>query len=592
MIIDQIQVVGPKVKTAEMKFSETCNVISGASDTGKSFLFGCLQFMFGSDKPPKDIPFAKGYERIILTIKSNGRTIRLERSLRGGDYILNNGKEELAVDRKDVNDFFLEEIEIGKRRLRKNKSNETTALSFSYLRPYYFIDEESIVSERSPVLSGDKMDVLRDQSLFRLLITGKDDSDLIKSDPPKILSAKKAGSSSAASAIAEKLSSNLINDEQDISQHLERCEKRITFLLNRRDDIDRKSNILLSEKQQQYRSLDEINAEGIDLTGTISRFTLLHEAYSKDIDRLSFVEEGNHLLGQVPGSKCPTCGQDMDHVHDNDSAVELFSGDVYEALNVEKSKIISLRKDLTNTISDLESTRNELRVRREEVKLKIESIDKIIKANVSDESTNLRQELDEVIKERDLYLEQKLIGKHLVQIESTVAELYPKKKKEKKDEAQIVFSEGEGVHALEKHAELIVKEIFKEKKSVKFDLTKWDIVIDGQARGSFGKGLRSIYRTVFYAALMNLCKAEGLPHAGFLVIDSPLTTHEESDDIPLEEGVQAGFWNYFSSVNDAQIIILENKEPDTAVQKNVKYRRFNGVPDDPGCGFIPPQGKE
>ncbi len=592
MIIDQIQVVGSKVKAAEMRFSPTCNVISGASDTGKSFLFGCLQFMFGSDKPPKEIPFAKDYERIILTIKSNGRTIRLERSLRGGDYILDNGKEEMSVDRKDVNDFFLEEIEIGKRRLRKNKSNETTSLSFSYLRPYYFIDEESIVSERSPVLSGDKMDVLRDQSLFRLLITGKDDSDLIKSDPPKILNAKKSGSSAAASAITEKLSSNLINDELNISQHLERCERRISFLLNRREDIDKKSNILISEKHQQYRTLDEINAEGIDLTGTISRFTLLHEAYSKDIERLSFVEEGNYLLGQVPASKCPTCGQDMDHVHDSDGTVDLFSDDVYEALNVEKSKIISLRKDLADTISELESAKSRLRIRRNSVKLKIESIDKIIQDSVLDASGSLREELDEVIKERDFYLEQKLIGKHLDQIESTVADLYPKKKKKKNDEAEIYFSENEGIHALEKQAEVIVKEIFKEKKSVKFDLTKWDIVIDGQARGSFGKGLRSIYRTIFYAALMNLCKAEGLPHAGFLVIDSPLTTHEESDDIPVDEGIQAGFWTYFSRVNDAQIIILENKEPDLEIQKNVKYRRFNGVLGDHGCGFIPSEVKE
>ncbi len=86
---------------------------------------------------------------------------------------------------------------------------------------------------------------------------------------------------------------------------------------------------------------------------------------------------------------------------------------------------------------------------------------------------------------------------------------------------------------------------------------------------------------------MNLSIDKNLPHPRFLVIDSPLTAHEETDG-PIETGIQNAFFDYFANYKKGQVIILENKEPSKEIQEKVKYYRFTGVKGIPRSGFFPP----
>jgi len=43
-------------------------LISGLSDTGKSFLFACINYMLGKEDSPKKIPESVGYTGIFLQI--------------------------------------------------------------------------------------------------------------------------------------------------------------------------------------------------------------------------------------------------------------------------------------------------------------------------------------------------------------------------------------------------------------------------------------------------------------------------------------------------------------------------------------------
>ena len=51
---------------ARIDFSPGLNVISGVSDTGKSYILKCIDFLFGASKKPKDIDEANGYEQVYL----------------------------------------------------------------------------------------------------------------------------------------------------------------------------------------------------------------------------------------------------------------------------------------------------------------------------------------------------------------------------------------------------------------------------------------------------------------------------------------------------------------------------------------------
>ena len=131
---------------------------------------------------------------------------------------------------------------------------------------------------------------------------------------------------------------------------------------------------------------------------------------------------------------------------------------------------------------------------------------------------------------------------------------------------------------------------------VEFDEKAYDIKVDGQARQSHGKGVRAVLYSAFVIALVRYCQRESLPHPGFVVIDSPLTSYKKRGtgvsgaDTAVSQGVEAAFWKSLTSISsDVQVIIVENKEPPADVAAGVHYEWFAGDEAGPGdrVGFIP-----
>jgi DNA repair ATPase RecN len=94
--ISKLQVTGLNIKTAQLEFSKGFNVISGLSDTGKSYIFACINFMLGGGDSPKNIPESIGYSDVFLEIKTfSNKTYTLNRKINGGNFKL----KEVEVDK-------------------------------------------------------------------------------------------------------------------------------------------------------------------------------------------------------------------------------------------------------------------------------------------------------------------------------------------------------------------------------------------------------------------------------------------------------------------------------------------------------------
>ena len=73
---------GQERSDARIDFSPGLNVISGVSDTGKSYILKCIDFLFGASEKPKDIDEAAGYEQAYLEcVDREGVTFTISRSL-------------------------------------------------------------------------------------------------------------------------------------------------------------------------------------------------------------------------------------------------------------------------------------------------------------------------------------------------------------------------------------------------------------------------------------------------------------------------------------------------------------------------------
>ena len=81
-----LRVVGKGKEPAELTFGPGCNVIAGASNTGKSYILQCIDFACGAGTQPKTITESIGYELVEMEFEDpSAERHKFERSLKGAN---------------------------------------------------------------------------------------------------------------------------------------------------------------------------------------------------------------------------------------------------------------------------------------------------------------------------------------------------------------------------------------------------------------------------------------------------------------------------------------------------------------------------
>lgn len=85
--IKKLVLQGEGKQDAILTFKTGLNVVAGASDTGKSFAYECINYAFGSTDIPAKPNEVAGYNEVLLEIvdKLSKQTITLKRSLNESD---------------------------------------------------------------------------------------------------------------------------------------------------------------------------------------------------------------------------------------------------------------------------------------------------------------------------------------------------------------------------------------------------------------------------------------------------------------------------------------------------------------------------
>jgi len=150
-----------------------------------------------------------------------------------------------------------------------------------------------------------------------------------------------------------------------------------------------------------------------------------------------------------------------------------------------------------------------------------------------------------------------------------------------------------GAHALStKVSEILLAWNFPGRCSVHFDKKANDFIIDGKARGSSGKGLRAITHAAATLALMELSQDVGLPHPGFVVLDSPLLAYykpEGDDDLRIKgSNLKEKFYEYLVNTYSevSQVVVVENEHPLESVEDQINVEIFTGNPNEGREGFL------
>lgn len=611
--ISNLHVTGLTSKPAKLTFEKGFNVISGLSDTGKSYVFACINYMLGGGNPPKAIPESIGYSNILLEIKTyTGQTFTLSRNMQGGTFRLKEveiGKfqtqgtsrelksQHVNGSKDNISSFLLQLSGYDEKYVRVNKNNVKREISYRDIARLTLIDEERIITEKSPVYSSGQFNQqIQEQSILEILLTGKDAKELEQVEEAKIYHSRIKGKLEFVDSLIKDLADKILllekeNPDEKQNQLQTKIDKLSLVLLESSVQLEN----LTKEKQQLYNSISELESKNILHEELSSRFVLLQEHYNSDIKRLEFITEGEDYFSQLTTIKCPLCGGDMDKDH-YDCIIEegKKSSSVIDSIQKEIDKIKIKLSDLESTLTQLNSDKSNRDKELISLNRQYLIVQSEIQNNIEPVKSSTKEEIDTLLSELSLVKEQELYKTQLANYYSQRNQLeieLAKKPKVGEQSDGIKYTVLQGLCDTIKV--ILTNWKYPNVATVNFntDYRIFDFVINQKNRNAHGKGIRAITYSAFVIGLMDYCINNNLAHPRNIIIDSPLTTYhgkEQGEQEEISRDMQDAFFKDLANTfNDRQIIILDNKEPREELKSKINYIHFTNDKTRGRQGFFP-----
>ena len=256
-------------------------------------------------------------------------------------------------------------------------------------------------------------------------------------------------------------------------------------------------------------------------------------------------------------------------------------------------KIGRLRRELSDTVTSLTTERQQLEESMAQFVNEYEACEQELKEIASPAVSTERASFNQLVSERaDVRLAMEKINR-LIRLTSQRAKLEGEEPESgsRPSETRTQISKNV-LDDFAKTVEAILQEWhFPNATRVFFDESKRDLQIAGKDRGSTGKGLRAITHAAVKIGLMEFCRDRGLPHPGFVVLDSPLLAYwkpEGNEDDLRGTDLKEMFYHYLmGTTRKNQVIIIENEHPPDFVSQQRNVILFTKKPHQGPYGFFP-----
>jgi hypothetical protein len=608
--LSKLVVTGENQEPASVDFKPGLNVISGGSDTGKTWLFQCLSYMLGGSEMPPDIKEAKPYNFAWLEIATyDGISYTLKRPLVGGDALvfsnkyddIKQGEKSQVLKRKkpskkapqNISMFFQELSGFPEAKIVANKDNKKESLTFRTLRSLFLAGEEEIIQKYSPVMVDAFSRGSKAWAILKLVLTGQDDSAVETSTSKELL---KAGNEGQIKLIDKLISA--VKDELTALPEIQLAELDVVTrtidlslfrALRQLDDYDDSRRAIMS-------SIAEKDAKVITLTELQSRFNILQAHYQSDIDRLSFLAEGALLFDELQFVECPYCLTPLSN-HALRKACdknEIPASLIQQACQRERGKAVRQLEELQTALNTVAEERHSLEASVKELTEQYDGVISTINEGLTPQIQGLRQELDNLTSQRSQAVEQELLQKRLAQYQE-LRDSFTKTTSKSADSQVARVLDADALKSFCSEVEKLLQDWgvnFSSPVTFNENTQVLDIILGGEPRANTGKGTRAITYSSFMLGVLKHCESKNLPHSRLVILDSPLTTFEDGEKITkgdeVSEEVQHNFFNMIAKyfINN-QVVIIENKIPPEELIKSIHYIKFTKNLNKGRYGFFP-----
>ena len=395
--IEKITAHGSGKNDAVVSFGKGLNIIQGYSNTGKTCVVKCIDFIYGSSEKPFDK--TTGYNKVSMRIVTLDGCITFSRAL---------GKNQIQVDSENpkiesgtydigykknqknpvINSVWLKLIGIdGEPTIPKNTDFVKKHLTWRTLLSLIYVTEKDIVRPESVVVPEQHTEKTLFLSALLYLISGRDFAETDAQNKKEIRVARRK-------AIEEYVNKQLTG----ISDRKRQLTEQLAVLA----DVDVEAEILriISEIEATDASITQAVNNSKELLGQIltteekaaecivllSRYQSLKSQYTADIKRLTFIVDGEVEYQNIPHiSKCPFCEGKMSP-HSRKSYIEASRGEL--------SRIVAQREGLQAAEEDVKAELASIEVNLASLRTKREDIETIISTQLRPKADNLQEMLN------------------------------------------------------------------------------------------------------------------------------------------------------------------------------------------------------
>lgn len=563
--IEKIIVTGSGKTDSIIELSNGVNIIYGPSNTGKTYIVKCIDYMFGSEREPIDI--STGYQYIKIIVRTQCGTITMSRKIgenkievSSNDNNVPSGKYATKASRtnydKTINSVWLSLIGINDLHLViSNENYKKQILSWRTFSHMFMLTETKIISEYSAILSGrDTSNTAVIASLI-FLLSGQDFAETETKDTKEIKEAKK----NAVKAYINKELFRLSERNQELLAQLKENPNidiavEIEKIMAEISTNEKRINSSIEENQKILAQLYEKNENLSECNVLLNRYDELTTQYDADLKRLNFIVDGEANLNTSFSTHCPFCDGEV-VVKKNQNYIDAAKSD-YKKIKLQAKDLESASKELRSEKLSLEQEIGTLMAKKK-------SIEDLIEKELKPQVFNLKEKLsaykDAIECQKEIDILKKLSEQKTADmIENDTDEESELKFKVKEHLDYSFINElSNGIKSFLENCN------YDNLLSVIFDKADMDIVINGKKKSSNGKGYNAYFNSVVAIVLSRYMESKAKYSPDFLVLDSPiLSLKEKETKKPSETMRNTLFENIVDNQKGIQTIVIENEIPE------------------------------
>lgn len=587
--IKTLKVLSGTDTISEFPLSSGLNIVYGVSESGKSLIVDCLDFMFGGEDTILRNP-KLGIKGISLTIDVDGKDVGLYRALGKNDMVVS-GDVDFAggytagkgsKKTPPINSFWLRLMGIDapvKIYQFMNKSQQSlTVRTFIHT---FLINETRLGSRNSILKSGEGYSKNIPVSTITSLLYLATEKNFIPDDEEddtigqEVFDAKKEATQKLVNLSMAALSEREFNalPEPKDKRSVPEIQKDIDELLGTIEAAEDQLSAALEENQKIGSAILNLDRKLSESRMLDNRYSSLRSQYESDIRRLTFIAEGEiHKETVQKIEHCPFCNGELPK-EKTESCIDAAIAEV-DKIKVQIADLQSAAVSLHEEMEVLKEKKSVLVERRKEVQAtirgelrpKVETLrDKMGDYTAALEHAKAKELMDsfvEILKEKmDVVMDEEEVDpENQFDVREKIRD-YLKKQLEGRLK------------------DILEKTNYRHFVGVIFDVDSCDVMVNGSIKMTHGQGFRAFINSVVAIALQEVLDRYNMHRLPLMVIDSPIMSlKEREENVGTEkttDDMRSGLFQYLlDHSTDRQSIVIENTIPTGLDYKNANLLHF------------------